>query len=485
MAINNKKDKDTSVLNLADQEPQKEKKTPKGPGIGDSKGDGQGVDIIPTSDYKINQDGKKFKAHRIVFNKGEDDNKNVGVAEEMKMTYKQLAEVLAKNADAGKWIHDFVHSDNPKFEGKSKEMRKKMALAAYYAKQQQTEEVVDEAKYDGYKSASADKDHEYHVHRKSGAFAKDFEHNPGDVYHSLKDAKTVADNMKKGNKHLNVQTKITKHPRAKLAGPQGHLPEELKGGQVKLDKNHNGKLDADDFKKLRKEDMNEQLHPEADKVLKHIKPEHHAKYTSDLAKGTYKGDYADRTAVLKAAEKAGHLKESWDAMIAHSKEMSNNANKSKTKTYHDVKKTSTGTVYTKQFDKDGTSKGTGGDAAAKAENAPKRGRGRPKKDKFAESVEMLMSLSEEQFDEMMEEGFDAFFEAFEQLDELSKTTLGSYAKKASVDAKFKGFDAGFLQGDAMAHAKRMGDGADAGSVEDARAHSRLRGVKKAIDRLTK
>ena len=29
------------------------------------------------------------------------------------------------------------------------------------------------------------------------------------------------------------------------------LDEELKGGQVKLDKNHNGKLDADDFKKLR------------------------------------------------------------------------------------------------------------------------------------------------------------------------------------------------------------------------------------------
>ena len=30
--------------------------------------------------------------------------------------------------------------------------------------------------------------------------------------------------------------------------------EELKGNQKKLDKNHNGKLDADDFKKLRKED---------------------------------------------------------------------------------------------------------------------------------------------------------------------------------------------------------------------------------------
>lgn len=51
-----------------------------------------------------------------------------------------------------------------------------------------------------------------------------------------------------------------------------------------------------------------------------------------------------------------------------------------TKTYHDVKKTSTGTVYTKQVDSDGTSKGSGDDAAKKAETAeqPKRGRGRPK-----------------------------------------------------------------------------------------------------------
>lgn len=45
-----------------------------------------------------------------------------------------INEVLSKDASAGDWIHDFVHSDNPKFKGKSKEMRKKMALAAYYAK---------------------------------------------------------------------------------------------------------------------------------------------------------------------------------------------------------------------------------------------------------------------------------------------------------------------------------------------------------------
>jgi hypothetical protein len=53
-----------------------------------------------------------------------------------------INEVLSKDADAGDWIHDFVHSDNPKFEGKSKAERKKMALGAYYKKQ--NEEAVQE-----------------------------------------------------------------------------------------------------------------------------------------------------------------------------------------------------------------------------------------------------------------------------------------------------------------------------------------------------
>jgi hypothetical protein len=46
-----------------------------------------------------------------------------------------INEVLGKDATAGDWISDFVHSDNPKFAGKSKAERKKMALGAYYGKQ--------------------------------------------------------------------------------------------------------------------------------------------------------------------------------------------------------------------------------------------------------------------------------------------------------------------------------------------------------------
>ena len=59
--------------------------------------------------------------------------------EENSLYEQMIQEVLSKDASAGDWIHDFVHSDNPKFAGKSKEQRKKMALGAYYAKQRNEE----------------------------------------------------------------------------------------------------------------------------------------------------------------------------------------------------------------------------------------------------------------------------------------------------------------------------------------------------------
>lgn len=59
-----------------------------------------------------------------------------------------IQEVLSKDATAGDWIHDFVHSKNPKFEGKSKKERQKMALAAYYAKQRNEEKTPEQKRKD-------------------------------------------------------------------------------------------------------------------------------------------------------------------------------------------------------------------------------------------------------------------------------------------------------------------------------------------------
>ena len=55
-----------------------------------------------------------------------------------------INEVLGKDATAGEWIDDFVHSDNPKFAGKSKAERKKMALGAYYGAQKEEVESLEE-----------------------------------------------------------------------------------------------------------------------------------------------------------------------------------------------------------------------------------------------------------------------------------------------------------------------------------------------------
>lgn len=118
---------------------------------------------------------------------------------------KLIFEVLGKDADAGDYIHDFIHSKNSKFAGKSKEMRKKMALGAYYGKH--NEEVKDEY------------------------------------------ARKVDKYLKK------------KYNKEEVEG----VDEALIGKQKKLDKNHNGKLDGQDFKILRSQ-KNEGVMDTAKKV---------------------------------------------------------------------------------------------------------------------------------------------------------------------------------------------------------------------------
>lgn len=57
------------------------------------------------------------------------------------------------------------------------------------------------------------------------------------------------------------------------------------------------------------EGINDNLHPAGAALLKHIKPEHRNKYKAHLTTDTFNGSYKDRTDVLNAAKKAGHLKE--------------------------------------------------------------------------------------------------------------------------------------------------------------------------------
>lgn len=56
-----------------------------------------------------------------------------------------LHEVLSKDAKAGDWISDFVHSTNPKFDGKSKKERINMALGAYYDTHKKKDGISEQA----------------------------------------------------------------------------------------------------------------------------------------------------------------------------------------------------------------------------------------------------------------------------------------------------------------------------------------------------
>lgn len=84
---------------------------------------------------------------------------------------------------------------------------------------------------------------------------------------------------------------------------------------------------------------------------------------------------------------------------------------------------------------------------------------------------------------------DALDEAKDAITEVSKATLGSYIKKASVDAKFSGYKAGYNDADATSHAKggmyaKLAAGTKAATYDDDKAHKRLKSVSRAVDKLT-
>ena len=126
-----------------------------------------------------------------------------------------LNEVLKKSDPASKWIKDFVDSDNPKFKGKTKAERTKMALGAYYgAQRNESAELNEEAKIvhtrkgaNGYTyNVKQNASNEYEIHSvdpkgKSSHI---------DTYQSLHRAKSVLDNEVKESVELDETSCGTK-----------------------------------------------------------------------------------------------------------------------------------------------------------------------------------------------------------------------------------------------------------------------------------
>ena len=74
-------------------------------------------------------------------------------------------------------------------------------------------------------------------------------------------------------------------------------------------------------------------------------------------------------------------------------------------------------------------------------------------------------------------------EEYQQLDELSKKTLGSYIKKASTDAVNNASEGGYKLGGNAGNVYK--DDEDEGESNDRKAATRTKGIKRAIDKLVK
>jgi hypothetical protein len=83
------------------------------------------------NDYeKASEDEKKKLLKKIMGRNADIKTASTMIAKKKEET---INEVLTVEDPIKKWIDDFVASDNPKFDGKSKNERVKMAVGAYYA----------------------------------------------------------------------------------------------------------------------------------------------------------------------------------------------------------------------------------------------------------------------------------------------------------------------------------------------------------------
>lgn len=116
------KDLLSAVSSILEKKNVKEVDEPKAKGEKDFKD-------LHTKDVKVHTEKKKnVKEVDEPKAKGEKDFKDLHLKD-----LEVYTEKLDPKADASEWIEDFLKSDAPQFKGKSKEERKKMALAAYYS----------------------------------------------------------------------------------------------------------------------------------------------------------------------------------------------------------------------------------------------------------------------------------------------------------------------------------------------------------------
>jgi hypothetical protein len=256
--------------------------------------------------------------------------------------------------------------------------------------------------------------------------------------------------------------------------------EALKGGQVKIDKNHNGKIDSQDFKMLRKEE----LKGNQTKIDKN----HNGKIDSQ-----------DFKMLRKEEEAIDEKRGLWDNIHAKQKRIKAGSGE------HMRKPGSEGAPSnkdlrvsrTEETNLDEKSVSKAQQHAAGAALATQRGEYDGGKKGGAINRMASMKTSElRKFAGTKTKGLPTHKEEVEQVDELSKTTLGSYIKKASHDVATKSAATGRYadRANAVKDQMKKGDYSNyqQGKKDDATADKmfnkswkRRAGIAKATDKLTK
>ena len=231
------------------------------------------------------------------------------------------------------------------------------------------------------------------------------------------------------------------------------MDEELKGNQHKIDANKNGKIDSHDFKLLR---------AKKPAVVSTKKPI--GVRTADIGPGNKEYN-------VKVKEEVEEIEEAFPTVADAHRRMGNY-------TKGTVTKTATGLKHERNYkDEDETEEKMGKKGKTYGANQKRRTNTKLYKESFTSMLKKLDEQGIKALDEV-------FAEEIEQIDELAKSTLGSYIKKAAKDQSSDAYDHGEEEN------RRYYEGGDSESDSDSadrerRMANREKGIGRAVKKITK
>jgi hypothetical protein len=402
----------------------------------------------------------------------------------------QINEVLKSSDPIEKWIDDFVHSKNPKFASKTKSERIDMAKGAYYGAQKNESVAVSQ---NSTAEVSMNEDHLVHVNDGSKydeePHEKDVEHVMAGVKlhggeHAGASDKGVFFKFKSPEHASSFAQHVNKCPHGSC---DAHMSEavEYKGiGTDMVDKKKKlnpqpnfttAKKQVKDFKE-EAEQIDEGENGLAAKAKK-----------SGISLSTLKTVYKRGVAAWNSGHRPGTTPQQWgmarvNSYITKGSGTYGGADKD---LHEDAR------LDKKEYHK-GMSDSTAKARVAHWKNADKLSDSNPKAYEPApgdKDAKTTPSVHTKKYHAMYGEAkvYDPFTEETEQIDELSKDTLSSYAKKASHDARIKQHVAADFKSK-EAHARNPRKKETWGSIAkkyQSKAWKREDGHDKAVDKLAK